>query len=338
MVVTGGNVGDQRTEHIEGCLVALLHLLFDVELDLVQRHVTRTFDHHLNVMLPGATGQLAQSLQLSQLSCVRGVVLTTRTQRIAQGEGAVVALEDLADVVEARIQRVLLVVIEHPLGQDPAATADDSGQTALDLGQVLNQQTSVDRLVVDALLAVLLNDVQEVVFRETLDRAMDALEGLIHGHRADGHRRSIDDRRAHLIEVHATGGEIHHGVRAVLHGQLQLLDLFRGIGSIGGGADVGVHLALGGDADRHRLQVGVVDVGRDDHAAAGHLFHDQRLGQVLPLRHVGHLFSHHPLSGVVHLGDVGLTFALFDPGATHNRYGVGRGRNLSVSSHFPAPA
>ena len=28
----------------------------------------------------------------------------------------------------------------------------------------------------------------------------------------------------------------------------------------------------------------------------------------------------------MHLGDVGLTFALFDPGATHNRYGVGRGR------------
>ena len=110
MVVTGSNVSDQRTEHIEGCLVALLHLLFDVALDLVQGHVTGTFDHQLHVVLPGAAGQFAQGLQLSQLSSIRGIVLATRTQGITQGESAVIALEDLADVVEARVKRVLPVM------------------------------------------------------------------------------------------------------------------------------------------------------------------------------------------------------------------------------------
>jgi len=80
VVITGRDVGDQRTENIEGCLTALLHLLFDVELDLVQRDVTGTFDNDLNVMLPRAAGQFTQGLQLSQLSGVRGVVLTARTQ------------------------------------------------------------------------------------------------------------------------------------------------------------------------------------------------------------------------------------------------------------------
>ena len=60
-------------------------------------------------------------------------MLTAWTQRITQREGAVVALEDLADVVEAGVWRVLLVVVQHPLGQDAASTADDAGDAALPL-------------------------------------------------------------------------------------------------------------------------------------------------------------------------------------------------------------
>ena len=105
--------------------------------------------------------------------------------------------------------------------------------------------------------------------------------------RCRSERGCTDDRGAHLIEVDAACGEIHQGVGAVFHCQLQLLHLLSGIRSIRRGADVGVHLALAGDADRHRLQIGVVDVGRDDHSPPSHFFHHQRLGQVL-LGHMGH--------------------------------------------------
>ena len=329
VVVARGDVGDQGAEHIEGRLTALLHLLFDVELNLIHRHVARTLHHHLDVVLPGAAGELTEGFELRQLGGVGGVVLAAGPQGIAQGEAAVVALEDFDDVIEMGEQRVLLVVIEHPLGQDPAAAAHDAGEAALHQGQVLNQQTGVDRLVINALLAVLLNDVQEVVGVELLDRAVHALEGLIHGHRADGHRRSFDDRRTHLIEVDAAGGEVHHRVGAVFHRQAQLGHLLIEIGGVGGSPDVGVHLATAGDANRHGLQARVVDVGRDDHAAPGHLLHHQRFGQVFPLGHKGHFFGHHPLAGVVHLGIVtrearGST-ALLNPGATHDRATANRG-------------
>jgi len=188
VVVAGGDVGDQRTQHIEGGLGALLHLLAHVEFDLIHGHMARALHHHLNVVLPGAAGEFAEGLQFRQLGLIGGVVQTAGTQRIPQGEGAVVALEDLADVVEAGVERVLLVVVEHPLGQDAAAAAHDAREATLHLGQVLDQQAGVDGLVVDPLLAVLLDDVQEVVFAELLDRAMHALEGLIHRHGADGHR------------------------------------------------------------------------------------------------------------------------------------------------------
>jgi hypothetical protein len=213
-------------------------------------------------------------------------------------------------------------VVKHPLGQNATSTAHDAGEAALHLGQVLDQKAGVNRLVIDPLLAVLLDDVQEVVFRKPLDRTVHALEGLIYRHRADRHRRSLDDRRTHLIEVDAARGEVHHGVGAVLDGQMQLLQFFVDVAGIGRSADVGVHLALAGDADRHRLEVGMVDVGRDDHPAPRHLLHHQRFGQVFTPCHMGHLLGHNPPAGEVELGDVGSAanrFAtLLDPGGAHD--------------------
>ena len=55
------------------------------------------------------------------------------------------------------------MVIKRPLRQNAATTADDPGQTALDLGQVLNQQAGVDGLVFNALLTVLPNDIELIL-------------------------------------------------------------------------------------------------------------------------------------------------------------------------------
>ncbi len=62
VVVAGSDVGDQRTQGVERRFVAELFFLIHLLFDLVQRHVARTFDHDLHVVLPGFLGQLAQSL------------------------------------------------------------------------------------------------------------------------------------------------------------------------------------------------------------------------------------------------------------------------------------
>ena len=172
-------------------------------------------------MLPSATGQFTEGVQFSQLSSIRCIVLATGTQRVAKGEGAVVALEDLADVVKLRVERVLTVVVQHPLSKDAAAAADDAGDAALHL-EGAQSAASVDGLIVDALLTVLLDDVEEVVLIELLDRSVDALKRLINRHGANRHGGCTDDRGAHLIEVDAAGGKVHHGVGAILHRQLEL--------------------------------------------------------------------------------------------------------------------
>ncbi len=111
--------------------------------------------------------------------------------------------------------------------------------------------------------------------------------------------------------------QIHHSIGAVLHRIAQLLKFFFDIRSGGGVADVRVDLAARCHPDAHRLEVGVPDVGRNDHPAARHFVADQFRRDLFPSRHILHLFGDLPKAGVMHLGPhfIGPTF--FNPLAAH---------------------
>ena len=70
---------------------------------------------------------------------------------------------DVAQVFEVRVERVLLAVGHHPLGDQRAAAADDAGDAARRQLQVLEQHAAVDGHVVDPLLGLMLDHVQEVL-------------------------------------------------------------------------------------------------------------------------------------------------------------------------------
>ena len=83
-----------------------------------------------------------------------------------------------------------------------------------------------------------------------------------------------DDPLARLVNVLA-GREIHHRVGAPQRRPLELRDLFLDGRRDGGVADVGVDLHQEVAADDHRLELEVIDVGRDDGAAARDLVADE---------------------------------------------------------------
>ena len=58
------------------------------------------------------------------------------------------------------------------------------------------------------------------------------------------------------------------------------------------------------DADRHRLELGMIDVGRDDHAAAGDFVADELGRQLFLVGNERHLFRDGALARVVHLGKI----------------------------------
>jgi hypothetical protein len=79
---------------------------------------------------------------------------------------------------------------------------------------------------------------------------------------------------------------------------VQLLQLCLDCAGDGGVADVGVDLAPRGDADAHRFEpfLEVMDVGRNDHAAAGDLAANKFWVEVFAASHECHLRSDNALS------------------------------------------
>ena len=135
----------------------------------------------------------------------------------------------------------------------------------------------MDGEVVDALLGLLDQRVLEH-FPVQLGRvAIDLLQRLVDRHRADRHRRVAHDPAADVVDV-AAGGQVHHRVATPADRPDQLLDLFGDAGGDRGIADIGVDLHQEVAADDDRLQFRVVDVGRDDGAAAGDLAADEFRG------------------------------------------------------------
>ena len=104
----------------------------------------------------------------------------------------VVLGEDFRDVVEAFVEEILLVVVGHPLRQDRAAAADDAGNALGDERQILDEHAGVDSHVIDALLGLLLDDLEHEIGSQVFD-ALDARDRLVDGHGADGHRRVAQD-------------------------------------------------------------------------------------------------------------------------------------------------
>ena len=180
------------------------------------------------------------------------------------------------------------------------------------IGHVAQQHAGVDGEVVDALLALLDERVAVDLPRQILGPAADLLERLIDRHGADRHRGVADDPLARLVNVPA-GRQVHHRVGAPQRGPAQLLDLFLDRRRDGRVADVRVDLHQEVAADDHRLELEVVDVGRDDGAAAGDLVADELRRQPFADRDELHLGRDLALARVVQLGHARVVAPAADP-------------------------
>src|SRR5258708_7121952 len=177
----------------------------------------------------------------------------------------------------------------HPMSHQRAAAADDAGDTFANEGYMFAQDAGMNGHVIDALLGLLFNHFEHQLEGEIF-RTANAGDGFIHRNGANGNGRSVDDGLADGGNV-AASAEVHDGIRAVMHGVVQFLQLLVNVGAGGGVPDVGVDFAFGGDADGHRLQIAVMNVSGDDAAAACHFAANQLGLEVLALGDVLHLFG-----------------------------------------------
>jgi len=134
----------------------------------------------------------------------------------------------------------------------------------VDVGQ---PHAGVDGEIIDALFALLDQRVLVDFPVELYRIAVDLLQRLVDRHGADRDRRISKNPFAGGVDV-AAGGKIHHGVGAPSDRPHHLVDLFLHRRCHRGVADIGVDLGQEVAADDHRLEFAMVDVGRNDGAAA----------------------------------------------------------------------
>src|SRR5437868_951034 len=127
VIVPWRDVRYERTQSIERRLVTDLAFFFDLQLYLIKRYMTWTFNHYLNIIFPRLSGQFAERFQFGKLGGITRIGETARPQAIAERKADIVFLKDLADVVEVLIEEVLFVIFDHPLGENGATTTDNSG-------------------------------------------------------------------------------------------------------------------------------------------------------------------------------------------------------------------
>ena len=135
------------------------------------------------------------------------------------------------------------------------------------IGMKRKKHAGVDGEVIDPLLRLFDERVAINFPGQFLGAAADFFERLINRHGADRHGRVANDPFARGVNVFA-GGKIHHGVGAPFRRPTHFLDFFLDRRRDGAVADVGVDFHQEIAADDHRLEFRVIDVRRDDGAAA----------------------------------------------------------------------
>src|SRR5438093_5407855 len=108
VVITGSDVGCQRSERVERRFVSELELKVHVLFYQVHGDVPRTFDHDLAVVLPGDLRQFSERSEFSQLCVVIRIRNGAWTKAVTEAERTVVCTHDLADFFVVRIEAMHL--------------------------------------------------------------------------------------------------------------------------------------------------------------------------------------------------------------------------------------
>ena len=313
VVIAGGDVGGQRAEGVERGFVARGELAFHVFPYLLHGNVTGAFDDDLHVVGPCLLGELTQHVEFEELRTVVGVVYRARAHAVAQREGHIVLLDNLAYLVEVGVEEILFVVAHAPFGHDGTSARHDTRETLAHQFGMSFQHASMNGEVVDALFTLFDEGVAVDFPSKVFGHAVHFFEGLVDGYRTHGHGAVADNPLAGFVYVVACR-EVHERVASPIAAPHGFLHLFFDARREGRVSDVGVEFHQEVAADNHRFGFGVVDVGRNDGAAASH-FVTHELGgdvgidaqhlvlEVLAYRHIFHLGRDDALFGIVHLGD-----------------------------------
>ena len=305
VVIARRDVRHQGAKNVERRIVAQPLFELHVRCNLVERHVPRPFHHDLDAALPRAVDECAEVHEFRNLCTIRRIGKAAGTQTIAQTDRRIVLLANIENIIEVRVERIFLLIVEHPTRDEGATSAHDVHDTPL-FAQIvhgLKRQTAMQCHKVCSILRLSLNRLQDVI-RRHLDHGAVSLDRrdrrLVERHRADHNRRMSNDAPPRLVDIVARR-EIHDGVRSRTHGFIELFQFRLNVRERARCTNVRIDLRAQSLADARRLQSRVIDVGADSDRSPCHTLANRLRRQLLRLRHLPHGVGDLALSCMLHL-------------------------------------
>ena len=253
VVVAGRDVCDKGPQNIEGRAHAdgLLHL--HICCDLVQRHVSGSFDHDLNVVGPCSFGELAEADQFFDLAHICRVCKTARSAGVSEGDRHIVFLADLQDLVIVLIERIFISRHAHPGKDKTSAAADDIHLSLVpaDLFDGLAGDAAVQCHEIHAVLRVEANYVDEILRCQCRQVSLIVDHAVVDRHGSDHDGTFVGQLLAEGLRI-SVAGQVHDRLCAHIYGAHHLLHLDVVVLAVSGYAQVNVDLGAQHTSDAFR--------------------------------------------------------------------------------------
>ena len=179
MIVTGSDIGYQRSQGIEGSFPAVFQLQVHIFLDLLHGYMSRTFDDRLYIVFPGSLAEFAQCLQFFDLSRVVGIGDTTGTQAVSQGNTDIIFSQNLADLFEMFVNEAFLFVGRTPMCHDRTSPGNNAGKAFQGQRHMFPTQAGVNGKIVYSLFGLFDQGIPENLPIEFFNIPADFLQGLV---------------------------------------------------------------------------------------------------------------------------------------------------------------
>ena len=278
MVIARRHIRDKRSQHIKGR--SLAHRLLDLHIgtDLIQRHVPRPLDHHLDIVVPGALCQLAQRHQFRDLGNIPGVLDASRTAGIPKTNGHIIFLTDIQKFIIPLVKWIFISRQLHPGKNDRTAAGNNIRMAQMLLETVCcgTVDPAVDRHKINPVLCVHLNYIHPLIRCDILQCLVIINHRIVDWHCPDHRRTLVNQLSPEFLRI-SIRTQIHDRLSPHIHSGLYLPHLYIQIQAVTACSQIYIDLCLQPVSNTIGFETFVILVCRDRNLSFGNQIHQNIL-------------------------------------------------------------